>query len=114
MQNANYLKREILKEDIQQLRSMPNEKTAYKLFKYIGSKNINKVQKSVKNIFESSYPMYFILAYCNKLIESFDISDTYKAKMYVHLAIIEANMLDGCDEYIELLNLFLYINKLLN
>jgi len=114
MQNANYLNKEITKDDIQTLRSMPNEEISHELFKHIGSPNINKVHKSVRKIFDSSYPMYFILAYCNKLIERMEISDINKAKMYVHLANVEANMLDGCDEYIELLNLFLYINKLMN
>lgn len=76
------------------------------------SYNINKIVKLTKHIKNQSYPISNIIKRIHDLlVDDNTLSDNKKATISLHLSNTEKRLLDGADEYIQLLSIFMNIKN---
>lgn len=72
--------------------------------------NISRIIKLTKSIRSYGYPIDNILKKINKLIiNDDDLDDEMKSKICITLSNTERQLIDGADEYLQLLNIFINI-----
>lgn len=76
--------------------------------------NINDIIKKVNNIKLSAIPITSILENLQSIVVKSNLNDELKSKICLHIASTEKCLMDGADEYIQLLNIFSYSYALLN
>jgi replication factor C subunit 2/4 len=73
----------------------------------------DKIYKCVNYLHTESYPINTILYTINDIyIKCTETSDSMKSSIFYNLAISEKKLNDGSNEYIQLLNIFIYIYNL--
>jgi hypothetical protein len=76
----------------------------------IFSKNINQLSDVINEIYINSYSLVNqIILIHDYIIELNNISSDIKCKILTKIIEIDQNLLNGCDEYIQLMNLSYYI-----
>lgn len=76
------------------------------------SKNISKIVNLVKQIRAFSYPIFNVLKYTHELvINEPTLNDRQKAIICLHFAKTEKRLIDGGDEYLELLSVCMCIKS---
>lgn len=71
------------------------------------SKNLENIINLAQTIYSSGYPINCILIEINKfLINSNKLSDIDKSKICLHISKTERRLIDGADEYLQLLSVF--------
>lgn len=79
-----------------------------------GKSNIKTILNEVSKIKKNGIPITSILENLQIIVIDSDIDDLKKSKICVHIGATEKCLIDGADEYIQLLNIFSYIYGLLN
>lgn len=74
--------------------------------------DIKKIIKFTKRIYAEAYPIHSILLQISAfIIYNKNISDSVKSDICIHISNIERRLIDGADEYLQLLSLILFIKK---
>lgn len=74
--------------------------------------NIKNIIKLTRSIISNCYPIQNILNEISLMIIHHEkLDDATKAKISIHFAETEKRIMDGSDEYIQLLNMFMFIAK---
>lgn len=76
--------------------------------------NIENIQKLTKKIKTDCYPIHNVLKYINKEILKSELNDNQKSLIFIELAKTDAKITEGCDEYLQMLNILLIINRVAN
>lgn len=74
-------------------------------------KPFNEIISETEKLKREGYPINnFIEQFKNKIIYNTDISDIKKSLILIQLGITERRLIEGADEYIQLLNIIVYAN----
>ena len=76
---------------------------------YIFSKNIDKINYIINYIYLNSYSLINQIIIIHDYIINYNISSIIKSKIIYKLTEIDQNLINGCDEYIQLMNFAFYI-----
>lgn len=122
LQNLNYMKKlkpDLNTDDVYELvNSVPNNiitKIWEECKKPLNDKTIFKIRARTRNIKRLGYPINNILdrlLHC--VLNDKDFSDIKKAKINMQLAKTETMLIEGADEYLQLLNILTYISMITN
>ena len=83
--------------------------------KYPENNNIEHIRQCALYVKKKGYPLDTVVQNILKyIIECNDINDKKKAQICIKLSHSEQMILDGGDEYLQLLNIFSYINRIIN
>ena len=106
--------KQISVEAIEEIAGVVPEKIINSLFKACHSNSFDNLQKNVKNIISLAFPAPQVLSQLfDKILSSHDLSDFQKSHCSLYLSQIDRRLLDGSDEYIQLLDSVAYIMKLI-
>lgn len=115
LQNLKYIKiyKNITEHDVFELAGYLQQDIKEKL-KLVCRKNTNidtsNIIKLAKNIISSSYPMDIVLKEINEMIiKETTISDKIKSKICLHFSKTEKRLIDGANEYLQLLSCLMFI-----
>lgn len=113
LQNLKYLDKNINVSDVCSISNkIPSDLLNLILKTCINSKKIDNVIKLGNNIVASGYSTYSLLIeLIETVINSDNFSDKEKAKICFELASIEKDLIDGSDEYLQLLNILSCIRQ---
>lgn len=115
LQNLNYLKKDIVIKDIY---SITNTIPRNYLEKIVGicinpQTKIKKISRTVHSIVQEGYPVDNLLKQLNELIVFHpELSDGSKARICMELSNVNRDLIDGADEYLQLLKIFVSIKQL--
>jgi len=74
--------------------------------------NIKYIVSIAKEIINNGYPINIVIKEINDIIiENENISDKIKANISYHIGITEKRLIDGADEYLQLLSILLFMKK---
>lgn len=115
LQNLKYLNKSITITDIYEIANMVLSDSLMKIIDVCIIDKTNDINKVVKlaNFFRmSGYPINSIIKQLNLLIVNDKIlTDKMKALICIHISNTEKRLLDGADEYLQLLSIFMYIKN---
>lgn len=116
LQNLKYIincKGEIEPKDIIQITGGV-EKEKFKDFWSICAKgNVKSVRNLALKIKREGFPIRNILSYIHTCILENEMSDTIRSKISLELCTTDKRLMEGSDEYIQILNILLFINSVL-
>ena len=119
LQNLIYIykiKQHIVVEDIYEMTNMlPNEEIENIWSLCISKKETDmcEILQLTDHLKEFGYPIYNILEQIKLKVLSAKISDTCKGLIAVQLGVTECRLIEGADEYIQLLNIICYVNGII-
>jgi replication factor C subunit 2/4 len=73
--------------------------------------NVENILNIVNKFKRNGFPIISVLDFVRKYIsETADIKDNFKSLIVIQVGMAEKRLMDGSDEFLQLLNLFTYIN----
>ena len=119
LQNLRYIlnyKSEITKQDVYNMTGHTSPEYIKPIWNICLDKNSNikKILNHINKIKKNGIPITSILENLQLIVIDSNINDLLKSKICIHIASTEKCLIDGADEYIQLLNIFSYIFGLLN
>lgn len=115
LQNLNYIykwKGSITVDDVKEMtNSLPKKDTddLYKLCK--SEMEISKILDGIMHIQIKGYPIHAIMeAVKTQVIECKDLNDKEKSLICIKLGLVEKQLIDGSNEFIQLINIVSFIN----
>jgi DNA polymerase III gamma/tau subunit len=115
LQNLKYItnyKKNVTSEDIIKITG-GIDKIEFKNFWKTCKKSIYDVRKLAITINKNGYPIKAILAYLNECNINSDLSDIKKSKISIEICNTDRRLLGNADQYIQILNILIYINKII-
>ena len=112
LQNLNYLNKQIDINDVYEMSSMmPMDKLKNIINISINNiKNTAEIKLLTNEFIVNGYPLNIILTQLTELIvKDPNINDKMKAVICLHIANTERRLIDGADEYLQLLSIFMCI-----
>jgi len=76
-----------------------------KLWETVGKRNFRGSREFVKEFISSGFPVSSLLYHISKHIVDHDIDDKSKSKICKSISVVECNLIAGCGEYIQLLEI---------
>ena len=110
LQNLKYININIKIENIKRITGNVNNNKLKKLYKKCISGTICEINNIVSQIYQYGYQIQNILLYLKDIIINTNIPDKKKSKILLELCLTDRNLIELCDERIELLNLLCFIN----
>jgi replication factor C subunit 2/4 len=117
LQNAKYLvkyKKHVLPKDIIKMSGNIYEKDFSNFWNNCITFSIIKLKQLVNKIIFNGYPVKNMLYFIQKTVLSSDINDKKKSLILLEIANIDKKLSENCDEYLQLLHIVVYINKIVN
>lgn len=117
LQNAKYLikyKKHVLSKDIIKMSGNIYEKDFGDFWNKCITFSITKLKQLVNKIIFNGYPVKNMLYFIQKTVLSSDITDKKKSLILLEIANIDKKLSENCDEYLQLLHIVVYINKVVN
>lgn len=117
LQNAKYLvkyKKHVLPKDIIKMSGNIYEKDFSDFWNKCITLPINKLKQLANKILFNGFPVKNMLYFIQKTILSSDITDKKKSLLLLEIANIDKKLSENCDEYLQLLHIIVYINKIVN
>lgn len=119
LQNLKYLynyKKNITKKDICELTGNIDEnikKEIKEIIKKIKEKTIKEIKELTKEIINEAYPINILIKEINKIIiYDEEIDNEIKSEICIYISKSEKKLIDGSDEYLQLLSILMYYKKL--
>ncbi len=84
------------------------------LFLNIKKNDFNLITLLAKNMINQGYSSVNIIIKLFNVIVNSEIDDIKKSKIIMKFMDIDYNLINGCDEYIQILNAFVFLSKYLN
>lgn len=110
----NKLKPTIMPEDIEYITGSVDDKIITRIWSEVGTNDILKIQRVAKDIQRYSYPIPSILIKLKTLVENSDLKDLYKGKIMIELSNVEAKLLEGANEYLQMFSVLALIGNTLS
>jgi replication factor C subunit 2/4 len=119
VQNLNYVKtmnNKITEDDVYEIANFIDknmlEKISLVCLNVKDKPNINKIVNLTKHIRSQGYPIYNIMKQINDIvINTSQLTDKMKAVISLHFAKTERRLIEGADEYLQLLSILMCINS---
>lgn len=114
LQNLNYLNTSIEKNDVYTIINiMPKERMENIVKKCLNpSTSIECINRIVKDVIKERYPIDNLLKQLNEsIIMNKQIDDQVKSQICIHLSLVDKTLMDGGNEYLQLLSSLLEIKK---
>lgn len=111
LQNLQYLIKynpNITPKDILQMNGTVDKEQFANFWKICSSGSIESIKKLTTNLCREGFVIKSILKYLMDSIINSDIADNKKSVMLLELCKTDRKLSEGCDEYIQLLNILLY------
>lgn len=111
LQNIKYniASKNITREIILEMNGYMNDSFVDNIIDKIKKTNINKIASAAKNIIDSGYSVdYFMEQFYEKIIDDIEICDRNKSLISIYLSANQKKIIDGADEYIQLLDMLVY------
>lgn len=117
LQNSKYLvklnNRKINRKDILEINGCIGEDEFEKIWRICVKSSFEEIQKEVLYIKRNGYSIGNILDNINKkIIETKELNEEQKSKMSLELCKTSMFETEGCDEYIQMMNIFITINMI--
>lgn len=117
LQNLQYIYKyngEITEDDIYEMvGTMPTDQLK-KMHTMMFNDNVTEIMRFVKDIGSRGYPISNVILEIHKIVIHDEVmSDIQKAKICINIAKAEKRLIDGADEYIQLLHIMMHISKVL-
>jgi replication factor C subunit 2/4 len=113
LQNLNYLNKNIDVSDVNEVACVIPIEKIINILTVCKNENIIKIKYLVHDLINNGYPINNILVQLNELIIFDDhISDLIKSQICLCISNAEKSLVDGADEYLQLLNIFIFMKKL--
>jgi len=115
LQNMKYImsyKKEINPDDIIQITGGIDRKE-FKDFWNICHGKISDIRNLALKIQRNGYPMKAILSHLNECNINSDLTDLQKSKIAIELCNTDRRLLGNADQYIQILNILMFINKII-
>lgn len=109
LQKCNNYNKEINEDILNEISGIMPTKLFNKLMNSIFSKDIDKINNTINNIYLNSYSLINQIIIIHDYIINYNISSIIKSKIIYKLTEIDQNLINGCDEYIQLMNFAYYI-----
>jgi len=109
LQKCNNYNKELNDDILNEISGIIPPKLFNKLMNYIFSKNIDKINYIINYIYLNSYSLINQIIIIHDYIINYNISSIIKSKIIYKLTEIDQNLINGCDEYIQLMNFAFYI-----
>jgi replication factor C subunit 2/4 len=117
LQNSKYLlkyKNIVSSKDIIKMTGNIYEKDFDDFWNNCITFSISKLKQLVNKIIFNGYPVKNMLYFIQKTVFLTDISDKKKSLILLEIANIDKKLSENCDEYLQLLHIVVYINKIVN
>lgn len=114
LQNLKYMSDKITLEDLQDCLGYVGDDILDEIKEvcFVKEKNIKNIMDLSTKIIEFGYPIQNVLIQIVKLVVRSDkLKNIDKADISIHISNTEKNLIDGADEFIQILNLFVFINS---
>ncbi|ARF09647.1 replication factor C small subunit [Indivirus ILV1] len=115
LQNLNYYNKKIVVDDVLEISNMiPIEEINQIIDVCVTKKNvkISKIKNKTNDLISSGYPVNIILSQLiNQVILSEKLTDNMKAIICYHISKTEKRLIDGADEYLQLLSALMCIRS---
>ena len=116
LQNLKYIinyKKNIIPSDIIQMTG-GFEKNQFKNFwKICSTGNVKNIRKLTLSICREGFPVIHILTYLHDCLLENNINDIKKSKIALELCKTDKRLLEGSNEYLQILNILLYTNNII-
>lgn len=117
LQNLNYLKREIIVDDVYNISNIVPTSLLNKTIRIctdVKNKTTKNISNLVEEIISEGYPINnILLQLTNAICKSNKIDDHKKSLICFHISITEKRLIDGADEYCQLLSVLMYIKSVM-
>lgn len=115
LQSCKMIYENISIENIQEIVGVLPQEYLTQFFKSTSSNSFDQLKDCVENIIKNGYSAkQFIIQFNDFIIYSKDLSDDQKSRICFQISEIEKNLLDGSDEYLQILNLGGFIMRNIN
>lgn len=115
LQNLNYQNKKIVANDVLEIANMiPSEKLNEIINVCIkgNKKDVTKVKNKTNELISSGYPVNILLSQLiNQIITCEKLTDIMKATICYHISKTEKRLVDGADEYLQLLSVLMCIKS---
>jgi len=105
----NYYNNSINEEILDEISGILPNDIFNKLISYIFNKDHKNVDKLINEIYNNGYSLVNQILLFHNFIFNSDINDIAKANILFKIIEIDQNLINGCDEFIQLYNLVYYI-----
>lgn len=108
LQNLNYLGKEIHSNDVFNIANMLSYKKLSKIINVCTVNNDCEILRIVTdNIIKNGYPLNMVLEQLTEsIINNNNLTESMKAQICFHISITEKRLIDGADEFLQLLSIF--------
>lgn len=118
LQNAKYItnyKKKISVQDIIDINGAidTNDDMFKKMWKICSNGTLNDIQNLAQLLIRNSIPYYNVLLHLTTSVLKSDLSDKIKSRITIELSYTDRKLTEGCDEYVQIYNIMLYINSLI-
>jgi replication factor C subunit 2/4 len=95
------------KDSIAEIAGLPPASVVDALYQSLDSKNFDTVQKAVEDVVAAGYSAQVLLStLLPKVTQDVNLNERSKAEIAIRIAEAEKNMIEGADEYLQLMTVF--------
>jgi len=111
LQKLKYLQKKITVDDVREISNcVPEHFLDQGMLLCFSECNIKEINDFTNKIFRTAYPIQDVLMdITERIINDDNLNDLDKSKICMHLSKVEKRLLDGSDEYLQLLSVFMCI-----
>jgi replication factor C subunit 2/4 len=116
LQNMKYVtkyKNTITPKDIVELTGGIDTSVLKNFWKTCCEGNVHELRNMSLFIYREGFPLGNILTFMRDCILKSDISDIKKSKISIEISKSDRKIIEGCDEYLQILNILLQTNKII-
>lgn len=116
LQNLKYLNKDVEKEDVLKIANIVPDELMDKILLVCANKE-SKIKEicDLANFFNlEGYPINTLLSQLVDLVVASELADKHKAMICFHIANTEKRLIDGGDEYLQLLSVFMCIKTVVS
>jgi replication factor C subunit 2/4 len=115
LQNLQYMlkyKPNLTPEDIYQMNGNVDIKKFNNMWNICSTGTIYKIKELAENLIREGFVIKSILKYLMESVLDSNISEQQKSQILIELCHTDRRLSEGCSEYLQLLNILLYTNKI--
>lgn len=107
LQTAHSLKGEegITREDVLEITGVVNDEIIKGLLQSCSSNDFENIKENVTNIIQDGYTVSQVISQMHDEVLSMKITDQKKSEIMEYIAIMDKHLIDGADEYLQLMSL---------
>jgi replication factor C subunit 2/4 len=114
-QNLRYVENNITKEQLYEINGRMTNIQINSLVDFIKIKSFNEIIEKAKDISYQGYSIdYFLEQFMESLLNNTSINELHKATILLYLSTKQKQIIDGSDEYLQLLDILIFVHMTVN